>query len=314
MELSVVICTHNRGNLITATLESIRSQLFSKIIRWEVLIVDNNSNDLTKEAIIQFVKSNPDKFRYVHEPEIGLSHARNTGIRKSIGNYISFFDDDTILQPGCLCAIYETFVKYNADCVGGKIIPLWPQKQPVWFIKQLYGDLAYLDMGDNELFIRDHTKTFYGANISFSKKVFTKHGFFDTRLGRIGHKLYISEESDMFSRIVKFGGIAVYQPKAVVLHIVGERRVRRDYFRKLHFHAGEHHALLDGRYSGKHILGIPLFMFYNFFKGFLKFIKSFLSMKKDYFFRELILWNFAGYFKGKINIFMTNQKSLDIKK
>ena len=205
-------------------------------------------------------------------------------------------------------AIYKTFLKYNADCVGGKIIPKWPQSQPKWFIQRLYVTLAYTDRGNQELIINDPKKSFYGANISFSKKVFEKIGFFNTSLGRMGSKLYISEEADMFERLINAGGKAVYQPQAVVLHVVGEKRSKKSYFRKLYFDVGEHNALLDGAYNGKNIMGVPLFMFYNLFRSFLRFMKSLILRSDEIFFRELLLWNFLGYIKGRIYFYLKSGK------
>ena len=85
MDISVVICTYNRGLSLEVTLNSIKLQILPEAVNWEVLIVDNNSSDITKDIAIECVKANPARFKYIHEPNVGVSFARNAGIRSSSG-------------------------------------------------------------------------------------------------------------------------------------------------------------------------------------------------------------------------------------
>ena len=60
----------------------------------EVIVVDNSSNDNTKNVVINFNKQLP--IRYIFEPRIGIPIARNTGIKNAKYDIIAFIDDDCV--------------------------------------------------------------------------------------------------------------------------------------------------------------------------------------------------------------------------
>jgi len=92
--VSVIIPTHNRGNLITETIESVLAQSYGNI---EILIVDNGSTDDT-ENIIKKIKTSRIQY-FKQENSGGPAGPRNVGIRKSRGEYIAFLDSDDIWLP-----------------------------------------------------------------------------------------------------------------------------------------------------------------------------------------------------------------------
>src|SRR5581483_927586 len=91
-EVSVVLSTYNRAHVLPRALDSLAQQSFPPEC-YEVLIVDNNSNDGTRQIGESFC-ARFSHFRYVFEPKQGLSHARNTGIRVARASLIAFTDDD----------------------------------------------------------------------------------------------------------------------------------------------------------------------------------------------------------------------------
>ena len=79
--LSVIICTYNREKYIRPLLESLAANDLPKN-EYEILLVDNNCTDNTRAVCGKFCKAHPGlTFRYMTEPEQGLSAARNKGIR-----------------------------------------------------------------------------------------------------------------------------------------------------------------------------------------------------------------------------------------
>jgi glycosyltransferase involved in cell wall biosynthesis len=66
---------------------------------WEILVVDNNSKDRTREVVEDFCRRDPDHFRYVFEPQQGKSFALNSGIREARGDVVAFMDDDVTVEP-----------------------------------------------------------------------------------------------------------------------------------------------------------------------------------------------------------------------
>lgn len=80
-------------------IEAINSVLSQTFQNFEIVVVDNNATPDLKKVIDQFQRDHPSIIRTFHEPEQGLSSARNKGIRESRGEYIALLDSDDIMLP-----------------------------------------------------------------------------------------------------------------------------------------------------------------------------------------------------------------------
>jgi glycosyltransferase involved in cell wall biosynthesis len=65
MKVTVILCTYNRCQSLARTLESIAASALSEADTWEVLVVDNNSSDQTREVAEDFCRRYPGRFRYI---------------------------------------------------------------------------------------------------------------------------------------------------------------------------------------------------------------------------------------------------------
>lgn len=93
MLFSIIIPTYNRSNLITSTIQSVLTQTYP---HFEIIIVDDASTDDTEEVI----KKNTDKrIFYYKKSNEERAAARNYGISKANGEYITFLDSDDVLLP-----------------------------------------------------------------------------------------------------------------------------------------------------------------------------------------------------------------------
>lgn len=98
-EITIIIPTFNRAEIISKTLDSIAAQTFQN---WECLVVDDHSNDNTREVIDSYSKSDT-RFKYLlNEQKKGAQGARNTGLFNCQSEWVFFFDSDNLLQPECL--------------------------------------------------------------------------------------------------------------------------------------------------------------------------------------------------------------------
>jgi len=91
-DVSVVLSTYNRAHVLPRALDSLLDQDHDHA-RYEVIAVDNNSTDGTREHIESF-STRASNLRYVFEAKQGLSHARNAGILAARAPLIAFTDDD----------------------------------------------------------------------------------------------------------------------------------------------------------------------------------------------------------------------------
>ncbi len=62
--VTVILCTHNRCRTLKKALSSVATSTLPESIEWEVLVVDNNSNDQTREVVEEFCRRIPGRFRY----------------------------------------------------------------------------------------------------------------------------------------------------------------------------------------------------------------------------------------------------------
>lgn len=255
VDISIVVCTYNRSKSLVNTLESVRKLTVPDDIKWELIIVNNNSPDDTEKITKEFINDCSVDVKYCFEKVQGLSYARNHGIKKASGKIIAFTDDDVVVEPDWILNIYNAFHEHDdLWCVGGKILPAWSMPRPSWLCDRLLPALAMLDLGDEVKALIN--PTLWGANMAFRTQVFDTYGNFDTSLGRTKDKLYVGEETAIIKALIRDGKKVLYYPLAVVHHAVETDRINKRYFRKWYFDGGE----LKGYtrpFKGKYFL-IPL--------------------------------------------------------
>jgi len=232
--LTVIICTYNREKYICPLLESLAANDLSKS-EYEILLVDNNCQDHTREVCQQFAASHPDiSFRYVVETEQGLSAARNCGIREAKGELIVYVDDDALVDANYLSS-YVRYFNANAQvmALGGPIEPLYETQEPDWMSPYTRALLtAWMNYGDHP---REYPRGRYpgGGNAAYRKVVFEQVGLFNTNLGRKGSSLMASEEKDIFDKMHALGMKVMYIPEPVLHHCIPQAKLEQDYFDRL---------------------------------------------------------------------------------
>jgi glycosyltransferase involved in cell wall biosynthesis len=106
-EVSVVVPTHNRRDLLVLTLRSVRRQ---RDVELEVIVVDDGSTDDTSGVVAGLGDPRIRPIR--HDVPLGVSAARNRGIAEARGEWIAFLDDDDLWAPDKLAlqlqAVKET--------------------------------------------------------------------------------------------------------------------------------------------------------------------------------------------------------------
>lgn len=296
--ISVIICTYNHSESLKNNLDSIKKMSIPNDLSWELIVVDNNSKDSTKEVVEEFTRVSGLNVRYVFEEKQGLSHARNRGTEEAKGEIIAFTDDDVLVEKEWVLNIKKAFEVNDVACVGGKILPIWEIPKPRWLTQDLYGYLAILNYGD-KLFYLDSPKI-WGANFAVKSFVFKKYGYFDTTLGHKGGKLYGGEEVEFIERIIKNGEKVLYYPDILVHHCIPSYRMRKPYFRKWFYDKGELEAIQMGNYPHRNFMGVPLYILRRLIKTLPKYIFVRITLNQNGFHEELILFNIIGFIIGRI--------------
>jgi len=226
--ISLGICTYNRCASLAITLSTIVEQKSNLDQNDEIIVVDNNSSDQTKNIVESFSDQLP--IRYVFEQKQGLSAARNRLLTESKGDVIIFVDDDITVYPEFINAYRRAFIKYsNIGFFGGKIDIDWCGKPLSWYrddsLPLINGLLGHYDLGNQDLTYQLSDLLPYGANFALRSTVIKQVGTFNESLGVNGTQLGRGEETDYFMRALDACLMGKYVANARVGHRFDKTRI-----------------------------------------------------------------------------------------
>ena len=243
MLLSIVICTYNRKPFLELCLNSIidQTEKYSEK-KIEVIVIDNNSSDNTKQFIYEYKSKKP--IIYFLEKKQGLSYARNTGIELSKGEYIAFIDDDATINEKWLDSLLGGIKNTKSKVFGGPIYPRFEIECPKWidtnyFVRKFKNTNGYL----SSLIAKEG---FSGGNMCIHNSVFETIGRFNINLGMKGKILKIGEETEFFNRLSEEldGEQHLYNLQDMsITHFEAAYKLEKSYLRKRIILSGENFSI-----------------------------------------------------------------------
>jgi glycosyltransferase involved in cell wall biosynthesis len=190
--ISLVIPAYNEEAYLPACLDAAMDSVGDKAA--EIIVVDNNSTDGTKEVIQRYLS-----VTYVFEPRKGITRARQRGFLASTGDILAYVDADTLPPLGWIEQIWEEFgANENLACLSGPytFYDLSGFRNAIsraWFVaaRPFYGIVGYIIVGGNFAIRRDvldkmggfdSSIEFYGEDVDIARRA-GKHGkvFFSPR-------------------------------------------------------------------------------------------------------------------------------------
>ena len=294
LNITVVLCTYNRYQSLVKALNSAAALILPPSVEWEVVVVDNNSSDQTSEVVADFCRRYPTRFRYVFEPQPGLSTARNTGVREARGDIIAFMDDDLTVEPTWLQNLTAALHDGEWAGAGGRILPERAFSPPRWLSLECGYALAPLALLDRGTDAGQLAEAPFGANMAFRKGMFKKYGGFRTDLGRRPGSLMSNEDTEFGGRLLAAGELLRYEPSAVVYHPVLDHRLQKKYFLAWWFDKSRSDIRQCGiRPNTKYFWrGIPLYLFRNIAVWTLRWITTVKPRRR--FSHKVTVWSKAG--------------------
>ncbi len=314
MKFSIVIATYNRAPVLRETLASLAA--LEPRAPWEVIVVDNNSPDGTRQVVEAAASGFPAPLRYAFEREQGRSAALNHGFGLATGDIIVTTDDDVRVGSNWLTRIDAALEAQQCDYVGGRVVPRWEAPPPAWLPKrngQLWAVIALLDYGAEPL--RFGTRVPLGVNMALRRASLDRVGGFDTRIGRRAGTLLGQEVREWCLRAHAAGLTGFYVPDIVVEHLIPRDRLTKRYFRRWFYWRGVSRAMLyaeTGLDMEKpeqstldfsrvpHIAGVPRYMFRSAVDAVVDSAAATLRGDREAAFeRELWLCFFAGVLRRR---------------
>jgi len=114
--ISVIVPVYNVEKYLDKCVQSIVEQTYKNL---EIILVDDGSPDNCPKMCDDWAKKDK-RIKVIHKKNGGLSDARNKGIDKSCGKYITFIDSDDYVEPNYVEFLYKNLKTSNADISMGK--------------------------------------------------------------------------------------------------------------------------------------------------------------------------------------------------
>ncbi|OGX57910.1 MAG: hypothetical protein A2447_01900 [Omnitrophica WOR_2 bacterium RIFOXYC2_FULL_38_12] len=204
--ISVIMPTYNRSTMAGNAAISVLQQSYNNI---ELIIVDDGSSDGTKDIIKAL---NDTRIKYIrHETNKGGSAARNTGIKSSKGDYLSFIDDDNIWMPEILELQYKTFSNSSPD-IG--IVYVWQEVRSLENNELLWKTQPTLKGNLKGQFL--YGQGIGGMNFLTRRECLNKIGLFD-------ENLKACQDWDLLKRLSEHYSFDFIPKELVVYYIHPER-------------------------------------------------------------------------------------------
>ena len=236
--ITACICTLDRLEGLTVAFHSLLAQHVDKE-RVDLLIVDNGSTTYDSNSASHDLLNDATKAgfsaRYVVEPNMGLSNARNRAQQETDADWIAFIDDDEIASPQFLQSLLDVIDREPSDstlsCLGGPLLLVWPENTvPEWFSSPLAGYYTGLDLGPDERDLSPRQELLFGGNLAVHRETVNAVGGFNAKLSRHGHATLLGMEDTLIQfQIADLGRRIRYVPAAKIDHITLPERVSQQW-------------------------------------------------------------------------------------
>lgn len=233
LAVTIAISTFNRAKILQNTLLKL-SELKCGTTQVKVIVVDNNSNDSTRQICSSFENKLP--LEYIFEKRPGKNRALNTIIETAdLGDIVIFTDDDVAPPTDWIAHVANSTKAFPETKVfGGPVHLIWPKEVPTWcksLEKVIY---AQHDYGDaNVPYSPGHYPI--GPNFWVRTEIFTVHGQrYDTSIGPIpnNRKRAMGSETTFLKTLAEKGFTIQYIAGCSVGHYVTEEQLKPSYIRR----------------------------------------------------------------------------------
>jgi len=267
--LCVVICTHDRVELLGKTLVSLNAAERPAGWRVEILVIANACGDATHAFLDDYARAPEGRLplRWHAEPRPGKSHALNLAMSLIESDLVAFVDDDHRVDAAYLKEVCQAADTYpEADLFCGRILPDWNGTEPAWVHDRgpyrIYPlPVPRFDLGDVPQALDRDIAIPGGGNLFLRGSWLKRVGPFSVELGPVGHNLGGAEDIEWVLRALDLGARLRYVPEVVQHHYVDNERLQLRYLLAKAFERSASTVRVHHGESG----GIPLYMYRKLF-------------------------------------------------
>lgn len=237
LDVSIILVNYKTKDLTINAIKSIKEKTID--IKYEILVVDNNSEDGSVEVIKQIF---PDVNVISNSSNLGFGTANNVAIKEAKGKYIFCLNTDTLLLNNAIKLMYNYMEKnlnvgvcggyiYDSEMkpgIAGGMFPSYPQVLLKFDFANLFKRLKRcynLSIKSDDEYI-NNIDYISGANLFVRKTVFNTVGYFDEKIF-----LYF-EETDLCKRIKNSGYEVKFLSEAKIVHLEGKSISSKDGYKK----------------------------------------------------------------------------------
>jgi glycosyltransferase involved in cell wall biosynthesis len=262
--ISVVICTHNRVDLLGKTLESLNRAERPRHWQVDILVIANACTDATHHQLDAYVQAADGRLPlcWLAEPTPGKSNALNKALPLIEADIAAFVDDDHRVAPDYLLEIARAAeVHPDADLFCGRILPDWDGSEPAWVHDtgpyRIYPlPVPRFDLGPDSCELTADIAIPGGGNLFLRRPWLARVGRFATDFGPIGHNLGGAEDLEWVIRALRMGAKLRYVPAVLQYHYVDGARLTLPYLIQKAYVRSASSVRLDND-----IGGVPRYMY-----------------------------------------------------
>ena len=204
IEVSIIIPSFNSLDKLPSALRAIENLNFPTN-NFELIIVDDGSTDGTQDYIASYIENTRISVTYIYQENAGPAAARNTGIRRALGEFLLFLDSDSYVDSDILVHFLGHFPQPGLGGVGGDVIPDYLN-----IITEFLDAVGTWRPGEDSSGRVTYLVT---ANAFFLKQAVVEAGYFDE-----GFRIPGGEEPELCFRMRKIGYHFLFEKRSKVIH------------------------------------------------------------------------------------------------
>jgi len=292
-----IISTYNRSAYLKNFLDYFLAQEIPQEFSFEILMIDNNSKDDTRETIEQYMNKFPlGALKYIFENRQGKCYALNTAIIQAKGDILVFTDDDVILPKDWFKNINKFVTTVDFDAACGRVLVQYEEGIPTWIKDNndlISGPIVSYDYGTETIpHVQNKMLSLIGANLIVKRQLFNESGLYNTNLGPGTGTM--GDDTEMCIRWEKMNKKLYYVGNILVWHPALKNRANLKYIADWNLAYGRYEVI---KYKWKLpdnticYAGVPRYLIRCILLDFIKsvlnilnkreFLKSWVSLYRD---------------------------------